>query len=346
MIEATNQLTDFVLRGNGQGRRRLAAVRQGRQRSGGNQHGGKLASEHPPGQATRQQGQGECSQQHALLHGANRGKGFFGRQRNCHVPSRHGYAFGRSQHFHTKRIDSNARTLETRNKPVNQRVDAGGRECFHDAAFVGGGNHQPQLRRDQQVATGLAVDISRQFVEKVWFAQIDHPGQGANHLTLGIANWCRHGDHRRLQHLADGRLADRRLALFERGGNVIPEQVIDADPFRRERHIGNRGAIAAGDEGACIEIAVQDKPLLKKFLQGRRIVQQARVDGAGDQFQRIDAVFQLVVDLCRHKRYRRELLFAQKVFHIVAQHPADIERQQPDADQEDGEGEQGHPGLE
>ncbi|OIQ68441.1 hypothetical protein GALL_499660 [mine drainage metagenome] len=79
-VETGYQVTDFVLAHDRQGPGTFIAIREQRQRSGRRQHRRELAAQHPPGQTTGQQGQQQRGQQHTLLHGADRGKGFIGRQ--------------------------------------------------------------------------------------------------------------------------------------------------------------------------------------------------------------------------------------------------------------------------
>jgi len=69
---------------------------------------------------------------------------------------------------------------------VHHRVDTGRRECGQDAAWVGGGDIEPVLRRRQHIAAGLAIVALRHFVQKIGQAQIDHACQGADDLALWL----------------------------------------------------------------------------------------------------------------------------------------------------------------
>ncbi|OIQ68297.1 hypothetical protein GALL_501120 [mine drainage metagenome] len=93
-VKAGNQLADFILVGNGQGVQRLVVLFLLLQYLHCHHHRRELAAQHQPGQGTGQQGQKSRGQQHALLHGVNRGKGFGRGNRRMHQPVGYGYVHG------------------------------------------------------------------------------------------------------------------------------------------------------------------------------------------------------------------------------------------------------------
>ncbi|OIQ72027.1 hypothetical protein GALL_463540 [mine drainage metagenome] len=128
----------------------------------------------------------------------DRGKGFCGGQYDDGVPAGHRNPLRRRQLFDATRVHDNTKTVEALHIAVVHPVDAGCRNRLHDAAPVGGGDNQFVLWCDQQVAAGLAVMTSRNFVQKIGLAQVDHTGQGADHLALRIANRQRQTENRRI----------------------------------------------------------------------------------------------------------------------------------------------------
>ncbi len=82
--------------------------------------------------------------------------------------------------------------------------------------------------------------------------------------------------------------------------------------------------------------------LLDIVLQSRWLTEEVWAQCFGDQFQRIHPVLEPAVDVGGHIGSHRKLLFAQVVFHILAQHPAAVERQRPDADQKNENGKDRH----
>jgi hypothetical protein len=147
--------------------------------------------------------------------------------------------------------------------------------------------------------------------------------------------------------LAKHRLADRGSALPDRGGDEIPVHVIGAGTSRSSRHRSNRHPIDSGDENARVEHAQDGRTSLQPFLQCRGIAQHGRNNSSLCVFfQRVDAGFQLFVDALRGQGRRRKLLFPELLLHVALQHPAGIERQHPNAEHQDAQGEQRDPGLE
>ena len=196
VIEAADQQTDFVRPRRGQGSQWLLAVGQQGQQGGGRFQRCELAADHPPGQSTQQQAQQGCGPPHAAQQIMRLRKDDLSRHGNLGVPVRYRNAFDRTQLFNTARTEDERAALVTGDESVQFRIDAQSRECFHDAALVGGGNDQPPLRRDQAIAAGLAVAVDRDFVQEVRLVQIDQPRHGADDLALLIANRCRHGHDR------------------------------------------------------------------------------------------------------------------------------------------------------
>jgi hypothetical protein len=83
----------------------------------------------------------------------------------------------------------------------------------------------------------------------------------------------------------------------------------------------------------------------QKGLQGGRIAEHRRADFAGDQPQDAHPVAQLMIHFSGKQGNRRHLLVAQDTFHILTQHLAGVERQRPDADQENGQHKKRDSGL-
>ena len=86
---------------------------------------------------------------------------------------------------------------------VVHQVDARLGHRLHDAALVGGRDHQLVLGRQQQIPARRAGVLPGYLVQKVGFAQVDDPQQGTGHLAMGIADGRRHVEHRCFQRLAD-----------------------------------------------------------------------------------------------------------------------------------------------
>ncbi len=83
---------------------------------------------------------------------------------------------------------------------------------------------------------------------------------------------------------------------------VIPAGVIDTHTSGRERNIGNGEAIRPVGNDAGVERFLNEPLLFEEFLQGCRIVQQGWGDSAGDLFQPLYPVAQLVIDLFGDER--------------------------------------------
>ena len=242
--------------------------------------------------------------------------------------------------------DKDGITLIARNKPIDRRIDAGGRQGQHDSPLVGGGNDQPVFGRIHQIAAGFAVSVIGDFVQKTGLAQFGRPNDGTDHLALCIANGGRRGENRRIQRLAQDRFADIRPSLLDCIDQVIPVQIIDADALPRERRIGNRRTVKPGNKDAAVKQHLKNRTRLKVRLHGCRVIEQYRRDLSGHFFERSQAVIQLLIDLCSKQGNRRKLLLAQHALHVVAQHPADVERQRPDAEQEHRQRKQHNSGFE
>ena len=270
------------------------------------------------------------------MHRIYRGEGFIGGQIGRQVPARRGNGLDRIEYFHAYRVAVDGGALVALYVAVYLRIDAGGGQRLHDPALVRGGDDQPVLRCDQQEAAGPAVTSYGNPVDKVWLLQVDDPSQGADYATLVIEYRDHHREQRNVQFPADDRPTDRRFSLLERSGHGFDVQIVDADPLCRERHFGNRRAVATVGDDAAIEQANENPvAMFQEFLQIRRIAQDGRSDFPGNRCQGAQAVIQFAIDLDGDMLGDCQLLFAEQVFHVRAQHPAGVERQRPHADDED-----------
>ena len=137
-------------------------------------------------------------------------------------------------------------------------------------------------------------------------------------MTSTIANRYRHDQNRGTQCLAGDWTTDRRSALHECANQEILVAEIDADPLRQQWSNGNGHAVCLVSHDSVVEQAVQHITLLKEFLQRCRFPDQRGLYGVGNQLKRTDAVLQLAINVCRHKRRRRELLLPEQSFHVLA----------------------------
>jgi hypothetical protein len=146
--------------------------------------------------------------------------------------------------------------------------------------------------------------------------------------------------------LGHARPTDRRFPLLERADHGILVHVVGSDPSCRARHIGDCRAIQPGHENAAVEWPLKNQAFVQKSLQGDAIGENLRADDSRHFVQHLQALAKLAINLCGNHRNRRELLCAEHALHILAQHLAGIERQRPQADYENGQREQRHPGFE
>ena len=267
MVEAGNKFSHLVVTGHGQWFQREIGNRTADQVAGGNGQGQQLTPHHQPGQGNCQQRHEQGGDDQPILRCRNRGKsGLQGLSCNQH-PLGSGNGLGRRNHRDTRRVGTEAMALKSLQVAVQHGVDAGGGQCLEHPALVGGRNDDAVLGCHQDETAPCAEAVLCNLVHKTADAQVDDPCEGANHLTLVIANGYHHGKDRSLERLAKHRAAHSGLAQFQRSGKSTPVHVVNAKPFGRERRIGHDSGPCIGHENAAIEQAQQGPVPLQMRLQ-------------------------------------------------------------------------------
>jgi hypothetical protein len=148
-------------------------------------------------------------------------------------------------------------------------------------------------------AAGLAILVRANLVQKIGLAEIDHPGQCADNLTVGTPDRHRHAKHRHVELFALHGPADRGFTLLERQGHGFNVHVIDADPPGRQRQLGQCCAVHAINDDPTIEQAHRDRTLGQQRLHGRLVGQHGSVDAGGHGGERTETLLHRMVHMRR-----------------------------------------------
>ena len=234
-------------------------------------------------------------------------------------------------------VDCNAVALEALNEAIEQFELSFRRQRLHDTRLVCGGDYQASFGHHQQIATGLSILVFGNPVEKIVFLHVDDASQNANGLPGRVTQGNGNDDQRNLEHTANDRSANDRAPFAQHNLHIIAIAIADAGPSEHRRHRGDRHAVGPSGEGAAVEKLVDIPPAFKVRLHGRRTGLHGRACLIRHLFQATNPVREFMIDLIRHQRHRRELLFSQQMHHVTAQIARGIESQRPDAGNENGQ---------
>ena len=273
-------------------------------------------------------------------------KRFGGRDGCSHPPIHRRHAPGRAHHLNAFGVDVHLRALKAVDKTVDGRRGAARWQGLHDALFFGRGNDQALLPCHQKITACLAVRALRQLVEEVSVSQRNDASQRPDAAPRGIPDRCGDANHRHRHSFVHDRGADHGLTVLHRHGHGGAVYEVDASAPQGAGCFGHRRAIGAGNEHAPAEQAGQQGLAVQKVLQPGAVGHRFWPDAVGQQRQCLDALVQMGVGSPGDEGHHRQLLLAQLLLHVLAQHPAGIQGQRPQAGDKNHQHEQRDAGLE